>query len=171
MDAKNNPVHTGKREFNSSDVKPNQRASVDLDLPRESESIIALDGAMPDTDYMAELAFMEEPVTVRFQKGSEKFAPNVIDCWVQGRGAEQFVNGKWMICGWLPVNHPVTTRRKYLGVLAGAKHDSIETEVIKHETHEDNRANIYSSGKYPFSVIKDSNPRGHEWLTRILTEQ
>lgn len=171
MDAKSSPVSTGKKEFHSGDVRPNQRAAVDLDLPRESESIVSLDGAATSAAYFEEIAFMEEPVTVRFQKGSEKFAPNVIDCWVNGRGAEQFVNGKWLVCGWLPVNHPVITKRKYLEVLARAKHDSIETEVIKHETHEENRANIYSSGKYPFSVLQDNNPRGHEWLTRILTEQ
>ena len=171
MESRNSPVTTGKREFNSGDVKPNQRASVDLDLPRESESIVALDGAGAGAEYCEELAFMEEPVTVRFQKGSEKFAPNVIDCWTNGRGAEQFVNGKWMVCGWLPVNHPVITKRKYLEVLARAKHDSIQTEVTKYEDREDNKAVIFSSGKYPFSVIQDNSPRGHEWLTRILMEQ
>lgn len=171
MEANQRPVNTGKREFQSTDVKSNQRASVNLDLPRETESIVAMDGESTDDAYYEKLAFMEQPVTVRFQKGSEKFAPNVIDCWVNGRGAEQFVNGKWMVCGWLPVNHPVVTKRKYLEVLARAKHDSIQTEVTKHEDREDNTAHIFSSGKYPFSVIQDQNPAGHEWLTKILMEQ
>lgn len=171
MDAKNNPVSTGKREFESGDVKINQRAARNLDLPSEPESIVSLDGGTQDADYFATLAFMEEPVAIRIQKSSEKFAPNVVDCWVQGRGAEQLQNGKWMVCGWLPVNHTVITKRKYLEVLARAKHDSIQTRVVKHEDSEENFADPYSSSKYPFSVLQDANPRGHEWLSRVLMEQ
>lgn len=168
--AKNNPVNKAQREFESADVKLNQRAAVDITKPRESESYAEIESVTADTNIDL-LAFMEEPVTIRIQKSSEKYAPNVVDCWVNGKGAEQFINGKWMVCGWLPVNHIVTTRRKYLEVLARAKVDSLQTEVRKHEDREDNMAIPYTSSKYPFSVIEDRNPLGHEWLSRVLQGQ
>lgn len=168
--AKNNPVNRSQREFESADVKMDQRAAVDMSAPREREEIAAVESVI-DASYFDELAFMEEPVTIRIQKSTEKFAPNVVDCWVNGKGAEQFTNGKWMVCGWLPVGHPVITKRKYLEVLARAKVDSIQTEVTKYEDREDNKAIPYTSSKYPFQVIQDNNQRGGEWLSRVLMGQ
>lgn len=168
--AKNNPVNKPSREFESADIKMDQRAPVDVSKPRESESYGAIESVTADTN-IDELAFMEEPVTIRIQKSTEKYAPNVVDCWVNGKGAEQFINGRWAVCGWLPVNHLVITKRKYLEVLAHAKVDSLQTEVKKHEDREDNFAIPYTSSKYPFQVVTDNNPRGSEWLHRVLMGQ
>lgn len=169
MDAINNPVKRQyNREKNTTEMHIGQRDSVDLDAPRESESIVALETAV-NQDYISDLAFMEEPVTIRINKSAEKYAPNVVDCWANGRGAEQFINGKWVVCGWLPVNAMVITKRKYVEVLARAKQDSIQTRVVKHEDHEENHADRYTSLKYPFSPINDS-ARGAAWLDKILSE-
>lgn len=170
MDAINNPVKRQyNREKNTEDMKVGQRDSVNLDLPRESEDIVSLE-TIAEQDYIDELAFMEETVMIRINKSSEKFAPNVVDCWANGRGAEQFINGKWAVCGWLPVNTVVTTKRKYVEVLARSKQESIQTRVVKHEDREENHADRFTNLKYPFSVISDKSPRGAEWLTRILSE-
>lgn len=166
--AKNNPVNRPGRELHTDDMEVGQRPAVNLDLPREAESILPVEGAL-SSDYLEELAFNEEPVTINIQKSSEKFAPNVVDCWCGGRGAEQFINGKWAVCGWLPVNKPVTTRRKYVEVLARSKQDSIQTRTIKHEESEDNFADRYTNTKYPFSVLRDSE-KGHQWLSKVLME-
>jgi len=172
--AKNNPVNKPGKEFDTSDVKVGQRESRNLDeYDNDDEPLIALAEGIGDSraEYNAALAFMEEPVTIRISKSSEKKAPNVMQCWVNGKGAEQFVNGKWMVCGWLPVGVPVTTRRKYVEVLARAKFETVSTRVVKHEDHEENFADRTAGGKYPFSVLNDSNPRGVEWLSTIIQEQ
>ena len=168
--AKNHQVIASTKEVHTADLKVGQRPSVNLDEDRE-ELIQTVDGANAAItgDYGDELKFNEEPVTIVIQRGSEKHAPNVVDCWVQGRGAEQFINGRWAVCGWLPVGVPVITKRKYVEVLARAKHDSVQTRSVKHEEHEDNFADRTTSSKYPFTVRNDSE-RGHRWLSKILME-
>lgn len=173
MDAKNNPIFQTGSEFHTGDVKPGRRKARDLDNPDDNEPMIALaEGIDADAEaYQAEMKFMEEPVTIRLAPSNEKNPPRTVQCWVNGKGAEQFVNGKWMVCGWLPINHTVTTKRKYVEVLARAKNEAVSTRVVKHETHEDNLADRIPSCKYPFSVLRDENPRGHDWLATILQEQ
>lgn len=183
-DAKNRPVIRGHKETDSRDIPvQQQRAPINLDLPREQEEVEAIETVNADMlqekEYLAELAFNEEPITIIIQKGPEKMAPRIVDCWVNGRGAEHFRNGKWHVCGWLPVNVPVITRRKYVEVLARAKADSVETEVVKHidgggssNGREDNLAHRYTQTKFPFSVLNDpSGTKGMAWLTKILNEQ
>ena len=178
--AKNNPVSSGGQEHHSDEVAIRQRKPVDIDAALDGDDdshiVTAEELARLNKEdraaYHAELLFMEEPVTIVIQKSSEKFAPNVLDCWVNGKGAEHFRNGKWMTCGWLPVGAPVITKRKYVEVLATRKADSYETKVVKYEDHEDNQAIPYSSMKYPFSVLSDpSGTKGYEWLTRLLRSQ
>lgn len=172
--AQHHPVNKPATEVSTADMEVGQRPPVDLTKPRSSESIapLELDAVTGDLDHqrLEALAFMEEPMTIVLQKGAEKFAPNMVDCWVDGRGVEQFINGKWVSLGWLPVNVPVTTRRKYVEVLARAKQDAVKTEVVKHKEEEDNLAHRFTSGKYPLSVVRDDNPRGYAWLTRVLME-
>jgi len=170
--ARDNPVVASGPEFHSSDIKTPQRAARNLDqYEGESEILVNETPSTPDSQeaYNTLLAFMEEPVTIRIQKSNEKYAPDTMRCWVNGKGAEQFVNGKWMQCGWLPVGHTVTTRRKYVEVLARSKQESVATRVVKHEQSEENFADRYTSTKYPFSVLNDT-PQGHEWLSNVLQE-
>jgi hypothetical protein len=169
MSKSHNVIKVSGKEVSTDDLEIGQSKSVNLDLPRESESLIET-GENLNQGYLESLAFMEEPITIVLQKSSEKHAANVVDCWVNGRGAEIFdQNGKWHVCGWLPVGKPVITRRKYVEVLARAKRDSISTEVVKHENREDNMAHRTTSMRYPFSVLKDDNPKGYMWLTNILS--
>lgn len=170
MDAAENPVvRKSKREINTGDLEIAQRAAVNLDVPRDNESLVSVEGHLDQSEIEA-LAFMEEPITIVLNPSTEKNAAKVVDCWVNGRGAEQLQNGKWMVCGWLPVGHPVTTKRKYAEVLARAKPETITTDVKKYEDREDNLAFRTAYSKYPFSVLHDSNPRGTEWLVKILSD-
>lgn len=158
-----------KREINTGDLELGQRGAVDLDLPRDNESIVSVEGHINRDEFEA-LSFMEEPVTIMLNPSTEKNAARVVDCWVNGRGAEHLQNGKWMVCGWLPVGVPVTTKRKYVEVLARAKPENITTEVKKYEDREDNIALRTSYVKYPFSVLKDDSPKGAAWLVKIMSE-
>lgn len=164
-------IRTGK-EISTSDLKVGQQPRIVLTADDEidHENVI-----IPvDTPLMSEharlLAFAEEPVTIRIAQSSEKFAPKVVDAWVNGKGAEVLMNGKWVELGWLPVNIPVTTRRKYVEILARSKTDALSTQVVKHEESEENNIDRNTSSKTVFSVIDDKSPLGVEWLTRLLME-
>lgn len=159
-----------RRETHTGDLPIGQKPVIDLDDYQRGDEVIIPVSAGTDMEYVAELAFNEEPMTIRIERSSEKFSPKVVDCWVQGRGAELFVNGKWMVCGWLPVGQPIITRRKYVEVLARAKPDAVTTEVIRKDESEENNLVRYTSSKYPFSVIRDDNPRGYSWLVQVLAE-
>lgn len=172
--AKNNPVNQPGKEFHTSDVPVGQRGSRNLDtFDNDEEPLVALADGLADSDaaYMGALAFMEEPVKINISKSHEKRAPNVVQCFVNGKGAEQLVNGKWAQCGWLPVGKPVITKRKYVEVLARARQETISTRVVEHKEFEENLADRDAGVKYPFSVMEDRNPRGTDWLSTILQER
>jgi hypothetical protein len=173
MDAINNPTRRATREINTGDMKVGQKPNIVLPdegpLDIQAESIAAvLDG---NEHYYSDLAFNEEPMTIRVEKSADKFAPKTVDCWVNGKGVEVFLNGQWKSLGWLPVGVPVVTRRKYVEVLARAKPDTIQTEVEDAMVAQPrNEIARNTSTKYPFSVIEDKNPRGAAWLSKILME-
>lgn len=174
-DAKNNPVSTGKKEMHTSDVKVGQREPRRIDvITEDNEPMVALADGIGSSEeaYLKELAFMEEPVTIRINISQEKNPARVVPCWVNGKGAELFTNGKWMQNGWLPVGIPVITRRKYVEVLARAKQEGVSTRVVEmdggmKENYADRNANM----RHSFSVISDTNPRGPDWLSTILMEK
>lgn len=173
-EALNTPVRRAKREVSSDDFPIGQKPDILLhdDQPIEREQIItALDDRL-DNSYAEALKMAEEPVTILIYPGREKNAPIVVDCWVNGRGAEVFVNGQWHTFNCLPVNVAVTTKRKYVEVLARSKIDTINTDV-EDATVENpaNRINRVTSSTAVFTVIGDKNPKGGEWLRRLMTQQ
>src|SRR5262245_46624102 len=100
-DAQTNPVRRPSHELFTGDIKMEQKPTI------ESREDLAEDVVVAEKplgkDYQDELAFNEEPITIRIERSGEKFAPPVIDCWVNGKGAEVVVNGKWVALGYLPV--------------------------------------------------------------------
>ena len=169
-DALNRPVNTGKKERYTADTPLAQRGDLDLSL----DSVIMHGEGLPnltnDGDLVADLAFMEEPITLRISASSgNKGVPEThVFCAVQGRGAEVMLNGKWCEMTWLPIGPPIITKRKYVEVLARANPESVTTQ---HEDgnvdHPRNRAQRTTSSAYPLSIIQDSS-RGAEWMSRVL---
>lgn len=140
-----------------------------------SETIIPVDKPL-DRDYARYLAFMEDPITIRIEPSDEEHAPTVVDCWVNGKGAEVMdtITGKWMELSCLPIGGPIITKRKYVEVLARSRTD----RVVANETN--NRPDPGKDGwtinrrtqrKTLFSVIHDPSPKGAEWLTRLYAER
>jgi len=161
------PVRSAPRELHTGDIKVEQHPPIeDRD---DLDNVVVAPSQVLDKDYAAQLAFNEEPVTIRIEPSSEKFAPKVVDCWCNGKGAEIVINGKWVSTGALPVGRVVTTKRKYVEILARSKIDSIQT---RHDSSEAERPANYidrfTSSRAPFSVIEDKNPRGAEWLTKLV---
>lgn len=173
--AQNNPVLRRRAEVNSGDFPVGQKAPVNIDLNteinREEIAIApAIDGGKPLSKYMSDLSFAEEPVTIRIEPGQGKFAPKVWDCWVNGVGAEQLINGQWVKKGWLPVGVPVTTKRKYVENLLRAKHDNVQTRVERRQEDESNFVDRFTSSATPITIIRDDSPAHRDWMEKILRE-
>lgn len=174
MDAKNATVSRGKRELNTGDMEVGQRPDILLTgtgpISRAAEEIEALDQPL-HSDYAQALLFMEEPVAIRLEPTGQENAPRQIACYVNGRPAELLINGKWLPFGWIPVGQIVVTRRKYVEVLARAKPDTVRTEVVEIPGQDPmNLVKRNTSTRCPLSIIKDNNPLGAEWITRIIAE-
>lgn len=166
----------GKPDTNTSDIKQMQPSDIILPasgvIPR-GEQIEVLDKPLTD-DYAAALAFNEEPVAIMIEPGQEENSPRVIDVWVNGKGAEVLdpQTGRWNEINCLPVGGVITTKRKYVEVLARAKLDKVST---KHDdatvANPENRVVRTTSRRAVFQVMNDPSPRGREWLTRLMTER
>lgn len=179
--ASNNPVvPRAKREVHTGDIKPPEIDPLTGDeITEESrienathESIVE---ASADVSFYDHLAYGEQPVTIRIERSSEKNAPKFADCYVNGRGAEVLNNSKWMSVGWLPCGIVITTKRKFVEVLMRSRPNDCETEVVQHDGQDPiNKLNFSVRQKFPISIITDKNPidpSGHEWATRIMSEQ
>ena len=171
MDAVANPVKRAYslKEIHTSDMPLTQKDDIDLDgVIIHGEALANISNDAKST-YMANLAFNEEPMTILIEENSRSdFPETFVPVSVNGVGAEVFENGKWLSVGWLPIGREVTTKRKYVEVLARSKSDSVKTQ------HEDatianprNTVSRRTSANYPMSILEDRNPRGREWLTNV----
>lgn len=167
MDASNAPVRRPPREMSSADVAIDQKGSVENDQDRLDTAIVVAPEGL-EKDLAQALKFNEEPVTIRIERSSEKFAPNVVDCWCNGKGIELLIDGKWVETKAAPVGIALTTKRKYVEILLRSKVDTLQTE---HEdigaTQINNRVQRYTSSRAPLSVIEDKNPLGNAWFTSL----
>jgi hypothetical protein len=175
-DAIDTPLKTGGKELHTGDMKISQRKEIDMDdspLLRTGESLEAVDIPM-DQNYLEALAFAEEPIIINIQRSSAKNPATCVPCWVNGKGAEIYKDGKWWVLGFLPVGVPIVTRRKYVEAIIRAKFDSVETQHVDAQEAEtdyiDNTVRVNTSAIYPLSVIRDNNPKGADWLTKMMAE-
>lgn len=174
MDAQNYPTRR-RRIAETADTSIEQAPDIKMpglgeDIEREPD-IIPATAEVLNKQYADQIAFMEEPITIMIQPGSDRDPQIVHDVWVNGKGAEVFVNGKWIEFGCIPVGIEVVTKRKYVEVLARKKTDKISTQVIKHQDGEENKVVRATSHGCPFSVVEDRNPRGRQWLSDVMRER
>lgn len=168
MDASNAPVRRPRPELHSAEIGIEQKATIESREDLAAEVITAPEDVLK-ADYAQELAFNEEPITIRIERSSEKYAPRVVDAWCNGKGAEVLVQGRWVETAYLPVGIPVTTKRKYVEILARSKIDSVNTKVEDRDSeHPTNLVERSTSSRAPFSVIEDRNPKGAAWLTGLV---
>jgi len=165
-----------ERQVSSEDITPQQPSDIILplngDVDRAPEIIQPLETSAKDP-YFDELAFNEEPVTIELlQSQDENAAPN-IPFWNNGRGAEVMdERGGWIPITYLPVGPRITIKRKILEQIARAKPDSVRTNIIEMPGQDPiNKINRRTFSKYPFNLIEDKNPKGRDWLSRILSER
>lgn len=172
MDAINTPIRRSRDELNTADLPIGQKADIYLqnDKPIDREQVIVALETVSD-DYLDQLKFNEEPVTILIHPSREKNAPSVIDCWVNGKGAEVWIRGAWVALCWLPINHECIVKRKYIEVLARASIDTITTDVQDATVeYPENKIVRVTSALCTFSVLEDVSPKGREWLRRIMAQ-
>lgn len=158
-----------RQELHSDQFKIEQNSDLvgDVDFKDRESPIIQVDRVL-DKEYMDELAFNEEPVTIRIEPSSEKNAAMWAPIWVNGKGAEVLLNGKWVEFGHLPVGKVLVVKRKYVEVLIRSKKDSVQTEVIETPGQDpDNRIQRFTSASHSFSIIHDPNPLSAAWVAEL----
>lgn len=122
----------------------------------ESELVITTN---LEKSYAEQLAFLEEPVEVMVAEPQDEKESNLVQLFVQGR-SQMIIPGQ-----------PIVIKRKYLEVLARAKQIRYKP-VVKINDLTGAPVNMMIPRlvlRYNFSVIQDKNPKGAEWLRRILS--
>lgn len=136
--------------------------------PSAYEGDIVIGEKIGNAEYLDELAFMEEPVTIRLEPSSDRNAATVFPIWCNGKRAEIYQGGAWCEIGYLPVGRPLIVKRKVLEIIIRAKTDTVETRIIDQDGERPNNVvQRYTSPVHSFSIIEDKNPRGAAWVTEI----
>jgi hypothetical protein len=162
-----NPRGPRSTELHSADIKIDQKAPL-LVEPGAARSEIVLTDQLPQKEYLDELAFNEEPVTIRIEPSSDKNAPAAYPIWNNGKGCEVWQRGRWEEITYLPVGRNLIIKRKYLAIMATAKQDTVHTEVKERDgENPENIVQRFTSAVMTFSVLEDKNPRGAAWLTEL----
>ena len=132
---------------------------------KHAGDLVLLDGIQVTPEYLEELAFYEDPITIIINPSTHKNAASIFENWSNGRGAEMLINGKWLIIKDLPVGKPITVKRKVVEQIIRARVMGIQTiheeppvpsprnEIIRTASH------VHS-----FSILKDESPKGQDWL-------
>jgi hypothetical protein len=120
-------------------------------------------------DYLDELAFMEDPITIRLEPSAERNAAKWLSIWCNGRGAEVLVNGQWLEFKHLPVSQVLTTKRKYVEIIIRAKVDTVTTPDMSESADraEMNRLERFTTPIHSFSILEDRNPKGPAWMAEL----
>jgi len=156
------PLHTD-------DIKVEQKSAIiGNDVTAHDGEVVIAQQVDLDKDYADKLKFMEEPVTIRIEPSSQPNAPSAFPIWVNGKGAEILINGRWVEVAYLPVNETLTIKRKYLAVMVTTKIDTVHTRVQEPDGADPtNRIDRITSPVHSFSILSDPNPLGHEWLREL----
>lgn len=177
-EALHQPVRRARRENSTADFPVGEMPSINLDASQEvdRDRIIVADAASLQADYANAIAFAEEPVDVIIHPpASERNPPQWVECWVNGKGAEILIDGKFVACGYLPVNMLLTIKRKYVEVLIRSRQTTYQTSHVAPEdaksTHVENHAIPTTNLRNQISIQYDANPLGREWLQRLVRER
>lgn len=154
--------------LNTADVKIEQPRVIDEAQDRLGQVVQSDEDVLRDKDRLERLAMGEDPVTIIINPSNEENAPTSYPCWVNGKGAEVFLNGEWLPITYLPVGVELVTRRKYVEVLARAKTDNIRTVHDSANVERPrNRIERTTSAVANFTVLEDKNPRGPAYFAEL----
>lgn len=146
---------TKGREYHSEEFDVGQMPAVDLSQSREPDIVLAPDIDLKH-DELAEFAFNEEVLTIRLDRSSSVVGASAVPVSVNGESV------------YIPIGVPVKLKRKFVAVLAWAKQTTVSTAISRNWENESNRVMRDTYIRFPFSVLHDPNPRGHDWLTKLM---
>lgn len=110
-------------------------------------------------EFLDALAFNEEEIVVMVHDTTNPNDPPIVEVWNDGK-AQRFIRGQEQ-----------AVKRKYVEVLARSKRTSYSQQKYKDDNGIEAYRNVpHTVNQYPFSVIRDSNPRGAAWLKGILAQ-
>lgn len=129
-----------------------------VDVENFADQFQVVDG--PEWPQKADaLAFMEEPVMVRLATTTDPNAERFPHVGVNGVN-QFFERGK-----------PQVVKRKFVEALARSKPVTVKTLDAKDFDGNDTKVIEKTTGiRYPFEVLRDDNPRGPAWLSKVLAE-
>lgn len=114
-------------------------------------------------DKAAILAFYEEKVEIMIVDSTDPNPENYVFVSINGKGP--MPHG----VPWVPRNVPVVMARKYVEQLARAKPVSLRTEEVQDfQGNRTTRVKRHAAMRYPFTVLRDTNPKGRAWLAEIM---
>ncbi len=158
-----------RQALHTDDIKIEQKSDISDDPSKYTGDIVKaekIDRAMAD-----ELAFNEEPMTIRLEPSSEQNAATSYPVWVNGKGCEVLMNGRWLEMTYIPVGIVVTTKRKYVEGLIRSKIDTLHTtKTDVEDVRVDSESNVirrFTRAVHSLSIIEDRNPAGIAWLSEI----
>lgn len=127
--------------------------------------ILLLDKIEVTPEYLAELAFYEEPLTIIINPSTQRNAATIFENWCNGRGAEMLLHGQWQIIRDLPVGRPITVKRKIVEHIIRARVMNLQT-MHEEPPVPSPRNEIYrqSTPAHSFSILRDDSPRSQAWL-------
>lgn len=112
------------------------------------------------------LAFFEEKIEIHIHDSTDINPEPHIFLSVNGRGA--MPDGS----PWVPRAQNVTIARKYVEQLARAKPVNLRTvPALDGDGFKTTALKRTSSLRYPFSVIRDPNPKGAAWLRDLMRQR
>ena len=149
-----------RRETNSFELEVGQAPDIilkDGTLATGGLTLEAIDKPL-NADWLDDVAFMEEEIEIIVMESSDPNAENPVT--VGNNGVfKQFFRGKPTVC-----------KRKFADCLI-VKSGRVTTPKVKNAAGEDAFAiRQQSAHMYPFSIIRDPNPKGAEWLRRRMAE-
>jgi len=157
-----------RQELHSDQLPPIEQKPTISDDPAGYDGDIVLTERTHQQTYLDELAFMEEPVTIRLEPSSDKNAATAFPIWVNGQKAQVYQNGRWDEIGYLPVGTVLTVKRKVVEVIVRTKVDTVHTKVQEMDSERPNNViQRFTSPVHSFSILEDRNPRGPAWVQEL----
>jgi hypothetical protein len=185
-DAIHHPVVTTADVIGPGDVKVHKRDPIDINqrlaeefapgIETDVEGLSPMSPEEAKAQYMQELAFNEQPVTVVITPSSDRNAPKHVFCAVQGVGAEVYdpKARRWIRFTYLPVSTQLTVKRKYLEVLAKSRQENFSTREVSPTPMANQDGYVLEAESVPvapFVVRHDpAGDAGLQWYQRMLSQ-
>lgn len=160
--ASSRPALKTRRDIDTNEEQVGQPGIVTMPVTGKAElekpDIQIVDG--PTGMKKAEiLAFMDEVVMVEVAAPNDKFEPQFVQLWNDGRIQV------------IPCGIPTPVKRKYIEVLSRMKKNTYRNEEYRDpDGNESVRWPKTTHLRHPFQVVEDKNPNGKPWLRKILME-